>query len=234
MHALAHVHYECGDHERGRDRLDRWLAHHGRGATHRAHFSWHAALHELAFEDAAAVRRRWTRQLAPGKVRGVRALVDSGSLLWRARMGDAWPGRIPVRAVLDTVPAETLEYPATAFIALHVGVALTAAGDTPGLRRLYAHALNADRIQRDVIAPLCLAFEHIVEERWATAAHELERLLPHLHDVGGSAAQREVVEETLLYALISAGRNDAARARLEERLSRRPSPFDRRRLTALG
>jgi hypothetical protein len=95
------VHYECGDHEADRERLDRWLGGEGRSSTHRAHFSWHAALHDLAIEDTDAVHRRWAAQLSPGQVHGIRALVDSGSLLWRAR--DSWQGRTPTDDVLDTV-----------------------------------------------------------------------------------------------------------------------------------
>ncbi|MFJ1747878.1 FAD/NAD(P)-binding protein [Streptomyces sp. NPDC088116] len=234
MHALAHVHYERGDHEAGRERLERWLAHQGRGGTHRAHFSWHAALHELALGDKAAVRRRWAEQLSPGKVHGVRALVDSGSLLWRARLAGAWQGPFPIGDILDTAPSDVLERPANAFVALHAAIAFTAAGDLPGLRRLRVHALRADEVQRSVIAPLCVAFEDILEEHWTEAAQGLERLLPRLPSVGGSAAQREIVEETLLYALVSADRYDAARDRLEERLDRRSSPQDRRRLAALS
>ncbi|MGW5695978.1 hypothetical protein ACWEWX_35175, partial [Streptomyces asiaticus] len=48
------------------------------------------------------------------------------------------------------------------------------------------------------------------------------------------AFQREIVEEALLHALVSAGRCEAARDRLEERLDRRSSPHDRRRLMALS
>jgi uncharacterized NAD(P)/FAD-binding protein YdhS len=234
MHALAHVRYERGEHEKGRAELDRWLGHRGRGGSHRAHFSWHAGLHELALMDAPAVRRRWTEQLSPSKVPGIRALVDSGSLLWRARASGSWEGGIPIEQVLESVRADTLEHPASAFVALHAGIALTAAGDLPGLRRLYDHARGADHVQRDVIAPLCLALADLVEERWDAGARQLEGLLPRLHTVGGSAAQREIVEETLLYAQVSGGRYDAARARLEERLDRRPSPQDRRRLAALA
>ena len=233
MHALAHVYYERGDHRTGRARLDEWLGSHGRGVTHRAHFSWHAALHELALDDAVAVRRRWTAQLAPAKVKGVRALVDSGSLLWRAWLTGSWQGRMPIADVMNAVAADALEHPVTAFTALHAAVALTAAGDLPGLRRLQCHALDADPVQREVIAPLCEAFGHVVEGTWAEAAGQLEHILPKLSTVGGSAAQHEVVEETLLYALVSAGRCDEARARLQERLDRRFSPYDRRRLTAL-
>ncbi|MDT9687123.1 FAD/NAD(P)-binding protein [Streptomyces sp. P9(2023)] len=233
VHALAHVHYESGDHRVGRDWLDGWIGGQGRGAVHRAHFSWHVALHELALDDSEAVRRRWFAQLAPRQVNGVRALVDSGSLLWRARMTRNWTGSVPVDGVLDAVARDLLERPATAFTALHSAVALTAGGDLPALRRLRTHAVGADTVQREVIAPLCQALEAVLEERWTAAAEGLRGLLPTLRRVGGSAAQREVVEETLLHALLEAGQSDAARHLLEERLDRRASPLDRRRLSDL-
>ncbi|MFG2119919.1 FAD/NAD(P)-binding protein [Streptomyces sp. NPDC048710] len=234
VHALAHVHYESGAHEAGRDWLDRWVSGRGRGAVHRAHFSWHIALHELALDDPAAVRRRWFAQLAPGRVTGMRALVDSGSLLWRARLSDSWRGELPAADVLESVEREVLERPATAFTALHVAVARTAAGDLPALRRLRDHALGADLVQREVVAPLCEALAALVEERFAEAARGLDALLPVLRSVGGSAAQREVVEETLLYALVAAGRSDAARRLLDARLDRKPAPRDRRLLAGLS
>ncbi|WP_245173181.1 FAD/NAD(P)-binding protein [Streptomyces aureus] len=232
-HALAHVHYESGDHARGRDWLDAWVSGHGRGAVHRAHFSWHVALHELALDDPAAVRRRWFAQLAPGRVSGVRALVDSGSLLWRARLSDSWRGPVPAADVLDSVAREIVERPATAFTALHAAVALTAAGDLAALRRLRDHAAGADPVQREVVVPLCEALAALLEERFQDAARGLDALLPVLGRVGGSAAQREVVEETLLYALVAAGRCEAARRLLDTRLDRGHAPRDRRLLAAL-
>ncbi|MFJ6080882.1 FAD/NAD(P)-binding protein [Streptomyces sp. NPDC092369] len=229
VHALAHVHYESGAHEVGRDWLDGWVAGQGRGAVHRAHFSWHIALHELALDDPDAVRRRWFAQLAPGRVvTGVRALVDSGSLLWRARLSDNWPGELPTSDVLESVTHEVLERPATAFTALHAAVALAAAGDLPALHRLRDHAAGADEVQREVIVPLCEAFAALVEERFQEAARGLNALLPVLRRVGGSSAQREVVEETLLYALVAGGRCEAARRLLDARLDRKEAPRDRR------
>ena len=65
VHAQTHVLYETGQHEAGRVWLDHWVAESGRSASHRAHFSWHAALHELALGDTEAVRRRYYSQLAP-------------------------------------------------------------------------------------------------------------------------------------------------------------------------
>jgi hypothetical protein len=58
-------------------------------------------------------------------------------------------------------------------------------------------------------------------------------VLPGLPRVGGSAAQREIVEETLLYCLVSDGQAERALALLDGRLDRRTSPLDRRRRDAL-
>ena len=163
----------------------------------------------------------------------MRALVDSGSLLWRARLSDSWRGELPAADVLGTVAQEVVERPATAFTALHAAVALAAAGDLAGLRRLRDHAAGADPVQREVVVPLCEAFAALVEERFQEAVRGLDALLPVLRKVGGSAAQREVVEETLLYALVAAGRCDAARRLLDARLDRGAAPRDRRMLAAL-
>ena len=46
--------------------------------------------------------------------------------------------------------------------------------------------------------------------------------------IGGSGAQREMIEDMLLLALIRAGEAAKARALLDRRLHRRPSPRDRR------
>ena len=61
----------------------------------------------------------------------------------------------------------------------------------------------------------------------------LEAALPHLVTVGGSAAQREIVEETLVLALARSGRCDRAAALVDARLDRRPSPLDARRRVVL-
>nr|WSZ17618.1 FAD/NAD(P)-binding protein [Streptomyces canus] len=234
VHARTHVFYETGQHRGGLTWLDRWLDEQGAGSDHRAHFAWHAALHELMLADGDAVFRRYQQQLAPPAVTGVRAVVDSASLLWRCRMADRWPGPLPVDALFDVVPVGWLEAPPTAFAALHSAVALAAASDVRRLRALHRHAHGHDSpVFREVIAPLCEALTAVVEERWSAAVAALRRLRPRLSAVGGSAAQHEVVEETLLYALISDGRQREAADILSARLDRRPGPLDDRRRSVL-
>jgi tetratricopeptide (TPR) repeat protein len=231
-HARAHVYYETGDHAEGLAWLDGWIAGSGLGSHHRAHFSWHAALHELADGDAAAVQRRYREQLAPPQVRGARALVDSASLLWRAVLDDIWDGPVPIRPVLEAVDPALLTRPSTGFAAMHAAVALTTAGDVAGLERLQSYAASAPAaVLHEVAASLVGGLRAFAEECYDTAADELTAVTPRLVRLGGSAAQREVVEDTLLHALMGSGRLAEARALLVRRLDRRPSRRDLCRLS---
>jgi hypothetical protein len=241
--------YETGQHEAGRVWLDHWVTESGRSASHRAHFSWHAALHELAVGDTEAVRRRYYSQLAPPAVTGVRSLVDAASLLWRWRVTtSAWDGAVsravphgvggfpgetappPVRPVLDAVSTTLLDRPQTPFVALHSAIALATYEQPARLAALARHCrASRDATLRTVVATVCDALLAAGEERFNHAVMLLDDVLPTLARVGGSAAQREVVEETLLFCLVNAGRAERAIAILDARLDRRPSPLDARR-----
>jgi hypothetical protein len=240
--------YETGRHEAGRAWLDNWVSESGRSASHRAHFSWHAALHELAIGDTEAVRQRYYTQLAPPTVTGVRALIDSASLLWRwvvttsgwdaAAGTSAFKGETappPVDSVLDAVGADLIDRPETPFVALHAALAVAASGDLPRLARLHAHCQDSfDLSVRTTVASVCEALLAAGEQRWGDAARVLTDVLPGLPRVGGSAAQREIVEESLLYCLVSDGQAERALALLDGRLDRRSSPLDQRRRDSLA
>jgi uncharacterized NAD(P)/FAD-binding protein YdhS len=233
VHARTHVFYETGAHAAGLRWLDPWITTCGRQATHRAHFSWHAALHELSTGDTEAVRRRYAEQLAPPVVSGVRGLVDSASLLWRCELTGSWRGELPVADVLEHAGDELVERPSTPFTAMHSAVALSAAGDALRLRRLRTHAAGStDPVLRSVVAPLCDGLLAVVEQCFDDAVRLIRPLLGRLTPIGGSLAQREVVEDTFLYALVGAGRCEEAVALIDARLDRRPSPLDVRRRTA--
>jgi uncharacterized NAD(P)/FAD-binding protein YdhS len=241
VHAQTHVMYETGQHEEGRVWLDHWITETGRSAGYRAHFAWHAALHELALGDLDAVRRRYQEHLAPPAVTGIRALIDSASLLWRWKLdaGDLSAGtaQLPpsIGPVLAAIEPALLSRPQTPFTALHAAIALAANDDLAGLEALRRHCRNSpDASMRTAVTAVCDALIAVCEQRWATAWALIEQLLPGLVHIAGSAAQREVFEETLLFSLIKDGQNDRARDLLHSRLARRHSPLDQRRRLALG
>jgi tetratricopeptide (TPR) repeat protein len=213
-HAQTHVMYETGQHAEGRTWLDHWIAESGRSAGFRAHFAWHAALHELALGDLAGVNHRYCTHLAPPAVTGVRALVDSASLIWRWQLTapdsapDSAAGHPPsVAPVLAAVDPGLLFTPQTPFIAVHAAIALAAAGDSPGLAALRRHCAAAtDPAMRTSAVAVCDALSAMCQGRWETAWRWLDDLLPGIEQLAGSAAQREVFQDALLYCLIQDGR----------------------------
>jgi len=234
VHARAHIFYETGRHGAGLSWLDAWIARNGPQANNCAHFSWHAAIHELALDDGAAVRRRYDGQLAPPTITGSRALVDSGSLLWRCQMVSRWSGPLPTAELMDVAHTDWMCAPPNPFAALHGALALALSADAPGLALLRRWATAHSRpVFREVVAPLCEGLGAVVEERWEDAVITLRALLPRLGELQGSLAQVEVVEETLLFAMIEAGQTAKAAEMLTVRLDRRPSALDRGRVAEL-
>jgi len=220
-HARAHVHYETGDHAGGLRWLDTWIDGPGAGVDNRVHYAWHAALHELSTGDLEAVRTRYARQLSPRQVSGCRSVVDTGSLLWRWRIT---PGANDVPTADEGVlaPRETLLRPSTSFVGLHAAMTLCAADDARGLAALAAWTgRHEDLVQRTVVSPLAAALRLLVLDRPSACADALIGIGPEVWWVGGSDAQREIVEETLLAALLRAGRYDEARDLVDRRLDRR-------------
>jgi hypothetical protein len=140
-----------------------------------------------------------------------------------------------VGEVRAQAPAEWLTAPPTPFAAMHGAVLLAADGDAAALTALADRSERSDdRVFRDVVAPLCTGLVSVVDERWNAAAATLSRVVATMDPLGGSKAQREVVEDTLVHALAMAGRGAEAAALLDERLSRRSSALDARRRAALS
>ncbi|HET8960434.1 pyridine nucleotide-disulfide oxidoreductase [Nocardioides sp.] len=228
-HARAHAHYETGDHAGGLSWMDQWLAGEGAEAQSLTHFAWHAALHELSLGDLDAVRRRYDAQLLPEAGLGCRALVDSGSLLFRWAITPGATDVPDLAAVAAATDREILERPATPFVAMHAAVVQLALGDRAGLATLTRWAADhAHPVHREVVAPLGTALLQMADGRCSEAADALAALDRACPRLGGSDAQREILEETRICALLRADRYDDARRVLDDRLDRRRSPRDLR------
>ncbi|MEZ0580674.1 pyridine nucleotide-disulfide oxidoreductase [Nocardioides sp. MH1] len=234
-HARAHAHYETGDHVEGLAWMDAWVVGAGAHSESLTHFSWHAALHELSLGDLEAVRRRYLAQLQPRHAVGCRALVDTGSLLFRWALTPEAEEVPDLEDVARVTGRGVLESPATPFLGLHAAVTLLALGDLDGLQRLgHRCGSHPHPAQREVVAPLVDALCALGAGRASEAADRLADLAPVVWRLGGSDAQREIVEEIRIAALLRAGRYDDARMVLDRRLDRRPSARDERwRATAV-
>ena len=224
-HPMAHVYFESGDHASGAAWLDGWFPSTDQQADFGSHLVWHSALHHLALgnRDTALERyRHCAGRAGPG------GLVDGTSMLWRCQLhGLVQPGADPADVPVAQVVAPLVEKVPFTFVGLHVALGLATAADADGLRRLAANAAGFTTPGSAELLPgLARGLAAYVEGDHAAACDLLLAQEPDFVRYGGSHAQREVFEDTLIQALVLADRLDEAATRLNARLDRRESPLD--------
>jgi hypothetical protein len=158
-------------------------------------------------------------------------LADAASFLWRWRFYDVVP---PLDQEWAEVAAHALRYfphASLAFADLHAALAEAATGNTDSLQTRIAglRSLARDgRLPPGEVAPaLCAAAAALGRGDTAEAAQILEPALADLPRIGGSHAQREVFEDSLIVAYLRSGQSAKAAPLLNRRLTRRPAARDK-------
>jgi len=172
--------------------------------------------------DAAAALRLFTDTFAPdvhsGPPRG--KLNDAVSFLWHwelaghPRDADAW--RAMQDFVIGAVPRAGI-----AFSDMHIALAEAVAGNEAALGEREGQIDELARNGRYLSGPLVPAvsrtFAAFERRDFSAAINTLEPVAGELERIGGSRAQLDLVEFTLLKAYVSADRQDDARRMLSGR-----------------
>jgi tetratricopeptide (TPR) repeat protein len=229
-HALGHVFYETGDTRGGASFLETWLPDYDRSAQLHGHLSWHLALFELAAGNTGRVMELYETAIGPraSSQPPLGILADSASLLWRCDLYDtgatcAWPEvrELAVRAF----PRAGIT-----FADVHAGLAFAAASDQEALETLIAalhqRAAEGRLPAGEGVIDLIQGVAAFARKDYEEAVRLLEPVADQIVRIGGSHAQREIFEDTLLQAYLRAGRCEQAEALLRTRLDRRPSQRD--------
>jgi tetratricopeptide (TPR) repeat protein len=120
--------------------------------------------------------------------------------------------------------------PGMAFVDTNAALALAAARDEVAFGRLIdgLRALDAQGHPTAgcVVLPLVQGIWAFAQGAYDEAIEWIEPIADQIVRIGGSNAQREVFEDTLLEAYLRAGRYALAEAILRQRLDRRPSGRD--------
>ena len=229
-HSVTHSYFEWGDAASGGNFLGNWLEGFDARATYHVHLSWHQALFELAlgrYQEALQLYEDWIRPTAVA--RNMSGLNDSASLLWRMQIYGGQAPPVPWEEVKEqAAPAAT--GPGPAFRDAHAALAFAAGGDPEIMNtfidRLRTAAEKGSLLAKEVSLPLAQGIDAFAQEDYAGAVDYLEPVFPQLTRIGGSHAQREVFEDTLLEAYLRAEQFDKAEDMLRERLGRRETPRD--------
>jgi len=238
VHAVAHVMEMQGRFEEG----GVWLRLHqpqwAEGNGFAGHLWWHKALFRLEAMDPAGVLRLVDKQLSGEALQITLQRVDAAAILWRLHLlGEDVQGR--ARALVAQWPDVDGDAGYYAFNDVHRVMALLAAGEVSQaetwLARCAARALSAEdaaranhAMAREVGLPL---MRGLVAWARGDAEGALELIYPVralAQRFGGSHAQRDVIDLTLLAAAAAGPRRAIGRALLNERLMAKPmTPLSR-------
>jgi tetratricopeptide (TPR) repeat protein len=230
-HAVAHVHEMRNEPREGlawmRGDTDAWA----KDSFFAVHNWWHQAVYhlELGATDEAL-------QLFDGPVFGARSsivleLIDASALLWRLMLRG-----VDVGSRFEAVAANWAPLAAAgnyAFNDLHAMIAFVGAGrakeqqavlDTQRAVLAGDLTIAADNLEftRDVGHPATRAIQAFGQGRYAECV-ELLRPIRHVaHRFGGSHAQRDLLDQTLIEASHRAGFEALTTALVRERVALRP------------
>jgi len=231
-HQRVHGYFEAGDAAGGADFIEHWLDGYERAGHLHCHLSWHLALFELARGNSARAKAIYIDNIRPSVAQSapMLSLADSASFLWRWRIYDVAP---PLDQAWGEVAAHARRHfpkASLAFADLHAALAEAATGDDHGLQGRVAGLEQLARDGRllpgDVAPALCAGAGALGRGGNQNAAQALEAALADLPRIGGSHAQREVFEDTLIVAYLRCGQFAKADILLRWRLARRPSARD--------
>ena len=223
-HVRAHVHYELDQGRDGAAFLQAWLERHSARGILRGHLCWHLALWELGAGNATEAWRLYEREMRPAlkgegaPIPPLNVLTDVASWLWRAELHGQPRRKEDWRAVAG-YSAERFPQAGVPFADIHTAMATLRNGDAAAFERLRAdlERLGGERPASAIAARIAAGFAASTRGDWALAAAHLGEARLEAVRVGGSRAQRELVDRSLLQAFRQAGLTEQAATLCEER-----------------
>lgn len=225
VHAVAHVMEMQGRQREGIQWLTESESAWAECNNFAYHVWWHRALFHLERGDHEAVLDHYDCKFRDdGESEDYLDMSNAISMLWRLEdrgvdVGARWEE-------LGEKAEKRIEDHIFAFIDAHLAMALAATGREQSARRFLdtmrtsaATYVSEAPIYREIGIPLCEALIAYRRSDWATA---VDLLLPIRHGIvriGGSHAQRDVFQQTLIEAALKAERNELARGLLAERVA---------------
>lgn len=205
-HVMAHV-FEMTD--RPADGVQWMTQQAGRMGAERlfsTHCRWHLALFHLALSQTDQALALHDGFIGVGASADVADLIDAAALLWRLRLQGASVGSRAAR--LAEAWAPHVDDGFCTFNDIHAMLAFVAADDWARAERLMATlmthrstATHYDRVSTQIGVPACRALLAFGRGDLVLATTLLASLPAQAHRLGGSHAQRDVLNLTLLRAI---------------------------------
>lgn len=208
-HVRSHISYEAGEVTEGIAFLQEWLRGYSKAGVMHGHLSWHQALWTLQIGDLAAMWALFDEAVTPEAATGgapLSVLVDTASLLHRAELAGV---TVPTARWEAISRFAAKAFPATgnAFVDMHAAVAHAMAGESAALAQIVTAPAGP---AADLVPRLANGFQEMARQNRAEAAVHLKGAMADTARIGGSRAQRDLVEHSLLACLMRQGRKAEA------------------------
>ncbi|AKJ32028.1 tetratricopeptide repeat protein [Caldimonas brevitalea] len=227
VHAVAHVMEMQGRYDEGAAWLRQHQAAWSQGSGFAGHLWWHLGLFRLERLDTEGALRLYDEHLSGDAVQIALQRLDATALLWRLHLlgVDTGPRFTTLASGWDTAPEHSGWSP---FNDLHVMLALLGADRVDQARAWLAQVERgtaewqaAGLRERDEAAAVGLTLQRgLLQHAQGDDTQALETLLKarsQSQRIGGSHAQRDLIDQTLLAAAARGGHRGMGRALLGER-----------------
>ncbi len=245
VHAVAHVMEMQGRHEEGASWLRQHQAHWAEGNGFSGHLWWHKALFRLEGLDAEGALRVLDSRLTGAALQITLQRVDAAALMWRLHLlgHDMGERAHRLMAAWEAAAGEAGYY---AFNDLHLVLGLLCAGEVTKaeawVARCAERAMAAEdagranhAMAREVGLPLMRGLVAHARGQHDAAVELMYPVRSQAQRFGGSHAQRDLIDQTLLAAAAAGKQRHVGHALLNERLMAKPAtPLTRHWQAALS
>lgn len=214
-HFKAHAQYEAGETAAGRSYLQQWISDYDNRAVLHGHLTWHLALWALHEGDEVSMWQAVDSGVGPKSAKGlpINILTDTAAILYRAELAgltvnpDRW-------SALSDYAAKLFPETGQSFADMHAALSHAMAGQGERL----AYITESTRgFAGDLVRPVALAWGAIAREDWPGALNELTQVMGTTERLGGSRAQRDLLELSYVNVLLKLGLVDEAHRSLSTR-----------------
>ena len=210
-HIRSHLYYEVGERRAGLAFLNDWARDYSRSGALHCHVSWHQALWSMELGHTDDAWRIYEQNLRPDAAWGpqINVLTDCASFLFRAELAGE-QRRPELWQELSRYAATWFPDPGVGFADLHAALAHAMAGNGAALEKIMRTPKGP---AADIVVPMADAFAAFARSDWDGTIAAIEPYLGAHERLGGSRAQRDLVEYTLVGAMLRSGRpvEDVAR-----------------------
>ncbi|WP_281856483.1 tetratricopeptide repeat protein [Litoreibacter halocynthiae] len=211
-HFRSHLYYETGQTDAGYAFITDWQSSYEKEGQMHCHIAWHIALWALARGDTEEMWRVVDRDIDPSGAWGppLNVMVDLAAVLYRAELSGVEVPKRRWQVVCDYAAAK-FPQPRLGFADAHAALAYAMAGRSEALERIITGAKGP---AADIVRYLAEAFRAIADQNWSTANDYLTKAMWDHARLGGSRAQRDLIEYASIGVLLRLGRHDEARRQL--------------------